>query len=105
MMAKMATILWFMGVGIQRNNGMEGFDWAIHKGDPVAADTDLTPQIPGLVEIPDAALAVILRDRFDSVEGVSGWKYDDYLRGSVRSIRSESLVRESAHTGWCRPDS
>ena len=74
------------GVGIQRNNGMEGFDWAIHKGDPVAADTDLTPQIPGLVEIPDAALAVILRDRFDSVEGVSGWKYDDYLRGSVLSI-------------------
>lgn len=74
------------GVGIQRNNGMNGFDWAIHKGDPVAADTDLTPQIPGLVEIPDAALAVILRDRFDSVEGLSGWKYDDYLRGSVRSI-------------------
>ncbi|MFZ9148536.1 MAG: peroxidase family protein [Vulcanococcus sp.] len=74
------------GVGIQRNNGMNGFDWAIHKGDPVAADTDLTPQIPGLVEIPDAALAVILRDRFDSVEGLSGWKYDDHLRGSVRSI-------------------
>lgn len=74
------------GVGIQRNNGMNGFDWAIHKGDPVAADTDLTPQVPGLVAIPDAALAVILRDRFDSVEGLSGWKYDDNLRGSVRSI-------------------
>ena len=29
------------GAGIQRNNGMLGFDWAIHKGDPNAANSDL----------------------------------------------------------------
>ena len=29
------------GPGIQRNNGMLGFDWSIHKGDPDAGNIDL----------------------------------------------------------------
>ena len=29
------------GASIQRSNGMLGFDWAIHKGDPRRADFDL----------------------------------------------------------------
>ena len=32
--ARTATTSWSKGAGIQRNNGMDGFDWAIHKGDP-----------------------------------------------------------------------
>ena len=64
------------GTGIQRNNGMLGFDWAIHKGDPVAANSDLG--IPIFATQPQ----LILRDRFDSVEALSGWKFDDVLIGT-----------------------
>ncbi len=64
------------GPGIQRNNGMLGFDWAIHKGDTVAADSDLAiPFFP-------AQTVFTLRDRFDSVEALSGWKLNDHLVGT-----------------------
>lgn len=66
------------GPGIQRNNGMLGFDWAIHKGDPVAANSDL-----GIAVFFEQD-QFILRDRFDSVEALSGWKYDDVLTGTIR---------------------
>lgn len=65
----------FQSEGIQRNNGMAGFDWAIHKGSHMAANTDLG--IPIFTNQED----FILRDRFDLVEGVSGWIYDDILTG------------------------
>ncbi|WP_302172817.1 peroxidase family protein [uncultured Hydrogenophaga sp.] len=65
----------FQGLGIQRNNGMAGFDWAIHKGEAQGADTDLG--IPIFVN----QQANILRDRFDLVEGLSGWKHNDKLTG------------------------
>jgi Ca2+-binding RTX toxin-like protein len=65
------------GTGIQRSNGMYGFDWAVHKGDPVGADSDLG--IPLFTTDPD----FILRDRFDSVEGLSGWMHDDVLTGAA----------------------
>ncbi|MEQ1535734.1 MAG: peroxidase family protein [Burkholderiaceae bacterium] len=65
------------GAGIQRSNGMFGFDWAIHKGDMVAADSDL-----GIPFFP-AQVAFTLRDRFDSVEGLSGWKMNDVLTGAA----------------------
>ena len=64
------------GPGIQRSNGMLGFDWAIHKGDPLAADTDLAiPFFP-------AQTVFTLRDRFDSVEALSGWNLNDHLVGT-----------------------
>lgn len=65
----------FQGLGIQRNNGMAGFDWVINKGNPVAADSDLG--IPIFVN----QQANILRDRYDLVEGLSGWDFDDVLTG------------------------
>ncbi|WP_309137374.1 peroxidase family protein [Pseudomonas sp. LS44] len=67
------------GLGIQRNEGMFGFDWAIHKNDPLGAYSDLNTPIFTTVE------ADILRDRFDQVEGLSGWKHDDVLLGDNRS--------------------
>ena len=65
----------FQGMGIQRNNGMSGFDWAIHKGEAQGANSDLG--IPIFVN----QEANILRDRFDLVEGLSGWKHSDILTG------------------------
>jgi len=65
----------FQGFGIQRNNGMAGFDWAIHKGEEQGANSDLG--IPIFVNQEEN----ILRDRFDLVEGLSGWKHDDVLTG------------------------
>jgi hypothetical protein len=63
------------GPGIQRAEGMLGFDWVIHKGDPQPADADMsfTGLLPPTVGT--------LRDRFDMVEGLSGWRFDDVLRG------------------------
>lgn len=65
----------FQGLGIQRNNGMAGFDWGIHKGEGQGADSDLG--IPIFVN----QEANILRDRFDLVEGLSGWVHNDRLTG------------------------
>ncbi|HWM06787.1 MAG TPA: peroxidase family protein, partial [Actinophytocola sp.] len=64
-----------LGPGIQRAEGMLGFDWVTHQGDPQAGDTDMlfTGLLPPTVGT--------LRDRFDLVEGLSGWNRDDVLRG------------------------
>ena len=67
-----------MGPGVQRAEGMLGFDWTTHKGDPEPGDSDMdfTGALPPSVEA--------LRDRFDLVEGLSGWDKDDVLRGDSR---------------------
>ena len=67
------------GPGIQRNEGMLGFDWVTHKADPTAADSDMlvTGLLPPSVETN--------RDRFDLVETLSGWDKNDVLRGDSRN--------------------
>lgn len=69
----------FMGPGIQRAEGMLGFDWATHKLDPNRGDSDMffTILVPPTVETN--------RDRFDLVEGLSGWKRNDILKGDDRT--------------------
>ncbi len=63
------------GPGIERNEGMLGFDWVTHRGDPQAANADMN--FTGLLP-PDIEN---VRDRFDLVEGLSGWNFADILRG------------------------
>ena len=63
------------GAGIQRNNGMAGYDWSIHQGDVNNANSDL-----GLSAAVNQQ-AFTLRDRNDLVEALSGWKHDDILTG------------------------
>ena len=63
------------GPGIERNEGMIGFDWVTHRGDPQAANADM--RFTGLLP-PDLDN---IRDRFDNVEGLSGWAKSDVLRG------------------------
>jgi Ca2+-binding RTX toxin-like protein len=63
------------GESVMRNEGMAGFDWAIHKGVRVGVDANLG------IPIFSNAADDILRDRFDLVEGLSGWNHDDILTG------------------------
>jgi Ca2+-binding RTX toxin-like protein len=67
------------GPGIQRAEGMLGFDWVSHRSDPQAADSDL--RLSAL--LPPAV--AINRDRFDLVEALSGWLFNDTLRGDDRT--------------------
>ena len=89
----------FQAEGVQRNNGMAGFDWAIHKGDSVAANSDLG--IPIFVN----QEAFILRDRFDLVEGLSGWVHDDSLTGRevYTGARNEATAPGGAIPGEGAP--
>ncbi len=66
------------GESVIRNEGMFGFDWAIFKGVQRAADADLRVKIFTTEE------EDILRNRFDKVEALSGWIYDDVLSGDDR---------------------
>jgi Ca2+-binding RTX toxin-like protein len=65
------------GPGIERNEGMLGFDWVTHRGDPQPANADMT--LRGALPVPPDIDT--LRDRFDQVEGLSGWRFNDILRG------------------------
>ncbi|MHA4837558.1 peroxidase family protein [Sphingopyxis sp. MSC1_008] len=76
--------------GIQRSNGQAGFDWGIHKGDSTAANSDLG------IPIFETQEAFILRDRFDLVEGLSGWNLDDTLTGRSRSTNARGELQNTA---------
>lgn len=67
------------GESVMRNEGMYGYDWAIHKGNTEAADSDLQ------VKIFTTEQGNVLRDRFDQVEALSGWNKNDVLRGDNRT--------------------
>ncbi|WP_341925220.1 peroxidase family protein [Nocardioides psychrotolerans] len=64
------------GSGIEKVAGASGFDWEIGQGEPQAQDMDLALPIPPL-----GILQVGVRDKFNEVEALSGWKFDDTLRG------------------------
>ncbi len=64
------------GPGVEKVAGASGWDWLIGQGDPQAQDTDLSLSLVG---IPLPANAV--RDKFNEVEALSGWKFNDTLRG------------------------
>ena len=74
------------GEGIQKNIGMWGHDWVIHKGQNVAADADMN------VEVFTTLPLEVLRDRFSQVESLSGWVHDDTLRGDNRSNEEEGVT-------------
>ena len=67
------------GPSVFRYEGMFGFDWGIGKGD-LHSGVNFDLFIPVFTTIPED----ILRDRFDSVEALSGWNYSDVLDGDDR---------------------
>ena len=68
------------GAGIQRSNGMFGFDWFTQQGDtqPGDADLNISVLLPPSVEE--------FRDRFIETEAVSGSVLDDVIRGDDRTM-------------------
>lgn len=66
------------GPSVFRYEGMFGFDWGIGKMDVAGVNFDL--QIPIFTTTPND----VLRDRFDQVEALSGWTWDDHLDGDDR---------------------
>ncbi|MGL5865645.1 MAG: Ig-like domain-containing protein, partial [Dermatophilaceae bacterium] len=84
------------GPGIQRNEGMLGFDWVTHKDDPLPADSDMNVigALPPGVEVN--------RDRFDLVESLSGWKFDDVLRGDDRTAADLGTEHQLTAEGIAR---
>ncbi|MDQ1902707.1 peroxidase family protein [Paracoccus sp. WLY502] len=71
------------GASVMRNEGMWGFDWAIHKGSSVAADADLLRPIFTTDE------QDILRNRYDAVEALSGWDKNDAIKGDNRGTAAD----------------
>jgi Ca2+-binding RTX toxin-like protein len=70
----------FVNEGIQRANGMSGFDWSISKGYNLGVEINLGLGVFGAQE------AFILRDRMDLVEGASGWKHNDTIVGRAFAV-------------------
>lgn len=81
-----------LGPGIQRSEGMLGFDWATHVQDSAPGDSDMafTGLLPPSVDA--------LRDRFDLVEALSGWNANDILRGDDRIAGPEGENTEGTIT-------
>lgn len=66
--------------GIQRFEGLNGFDWATYKDVDQGANVDML--LRAFDETPLPPSNVSIQDRFDSVEGLSGGRGGDILRGS-----------------------
>ena len=64
------------GPGVEKNAGASGYDWLIGLGDPQPQFADLNLKI-----LPEGQPAIEVRDRFNEVEALSGWKFDDQLFG------------------------
>ncbi len=64
------------GQGIEKVAGASGYDFEIGQGENAAQDLDLALPIPPL-----GILQVGVRDKFNEVEALSGWKFNDFIRG------------------------
>lgn len=80
------------GESVNRSEGMFGFDWGIFKGMELDAFADLG------VPIFTTEQADILRNRFDKVEALSGWKHNDTLIGDDRVFAAPAVGDITATT-------
>ncbi len=77
--------------GANRNHGMLGFDWVTNARQTLPADDDMT--LFGELPLPGKPFA----DRFDLVEGLSGFDKNDILRGDNRSAATEDELSLRGH--------
>lgn len=68
------------GPGVQRFEGLNGFDWAAYTDDPTGVEADFFLRAFDETPLPPSPQTIM--DRFDSVEGLSGSAFADILRGS-----------------------
>lgn len=80
-----------LGEGTERVEGMLGFDWVTHRA---AANADLLSTAAAINPDPQVEA---LRDRFDFVEGLSGWNLNDVLSGD--NLTTVELTTADAQTG------
>jgi hypothetical protein len=85
-----------LGNGIQRSEGMLGFDWTTHKSDPFPGDSDME----FIGALPPSVETNV--DRFDLVEALSGWTFDDTLRGDDRAAADLGTDHELNAAGIAR---
>src|SRR4029077_16505192 len=81
----------FLGGGIQRAEGMLGFDWVSHRGDPSPGNTDMELTVAALPSVETN------RDRMDRVEALSGWNFNDILRGDSRGLGADPETGLDGH--------
>ena len=81
----------FLGGGIQRAEGMLGFDWVSHRGDPSPGNTDMEVTVAALPSVETN------RDRMDRVEALSGWNFNDILRGDSRAVGGDPETGLDGH--------
>ncbi|MHB2170170.1 peroxidase family protein [Alsobacter sp. R-9] len=81
------------GESVIRNEGMMGFDWVTHKDVALAADVNLARPI----FTNDAQ--DILRNRYDKVEGASGWRMNDVIIGDDRVRQAAGADAEAGADG------
>ncbi len=74
--------------GTDRHEGMLGFDWVTHLRDPNPAKADMDNTIFQPPSVQN------MRDRYDLVEGLSGWDHDDVLRGVDRADVPPTMAAE-----------
>ncbi|SDN53347.1 peroxidase family protein [Pseudomonas jinjuensis] len=99
----------FVGSDAQdKMEGMSGFDWVTHKNDKVGVTVDLTLAVlaqphgnlptenNGIFQPVGASPASIL-DRFDEVEGASGSRFGDIIRGD--NVNAETILNHGGATG------
>ncbi len=68
-----------VGVGVDRAEGMLGFDWATYKDETSGIEADMNVRVFAPPVLPGSPNAFL--DRFDSTEGLSGSAFSDILRG------------------------
>ncbi|MGI9382589.1 MAG: peroxidase family protein, partial [Methyloligellaceae bacterium] len=65
--------------GVQRFEGLNGFDWATYKDVDLGVNVDMLLRAFDDTPIPPSNASIL--DRFDSVQGLSGGRGSDILRG------------------------
>ena len=63
------------GPGVEKNAGASGYDWITGVRDPQPQNADLALLIVNAPPVNET------RDRYNEVEALSGWKFNDTLRG------------------------
>ena len=88
-------------------DGMSGFDWVTYKNDTHGVTADLTLAVlaqphgdsrrPNIAPSPFAASPASILDRFAEVEGLSGSRFTDILRGD--NVDAITILNHGGATG------